>query len=788
MFFRILKKDLKRRKTMNIILLLFIILCSMFASASLNNIYAVNGGIDHFFEVSDAPDIEVTISDTGINDPDGKIEAAFRELPGVREIRTERILIFFSSKYFQYKGEKLDTFVNPAFAASDSEMGMNYFDEDNNVIEHVEKGYFYSNSPFLQNTDIKKGDEVTIAVGDLNLKLTYAGRLKSAFHSNEDSANAFLLLNHEDFETASAEDILHMQDYTVMYVHTDDVKAVEDLAKDYSFIYLSTQESMRGNFLYDMLVAYVLMAISIVLMITAFVVLHFTISFTIGEEFREIGVMKAVGISNTEVRKLYIVKYLAIAVVGAVIGFFASIPLNNMMLRSISGNMVFGDDGETLTLGIISSVMIVIIVMFFCYLCTRKIKKLSPIDAVRNGETGERFKRRSIMRLGRSRLPSTGFLGMNDVASAPARFTIITIVFTLCIIIMTSMSSIATTLQSPALRRFFDIPESEAHILDTEMLARFMMDKDPEGIISDIETKLADNGIPGHCTISVEFVENISHGEKTANVSFTSRKGYTENRLQCDEGSAPVNDSEIAMTKTAMEKIGCGIGDKVTAQIDGKTREFIVTGSYSSFVSPGVWLYEGFDLGEQNLNGCIGFNIHFDGNPTDEEVKDNIEKVKDIFDTEKVFSTSGLINYFTGMSETITSIKQMMMILTIIVTVLVVVLMERSFISKEKSEIALMKAIGISDRDIIIQHTLRFAIVSFFAIIIASVAFLPVSNLIMNFVCSMIGDVQGIKCDYAPLEVFVILPAVLLLSAVIGSYLTALYTRTIKASDTASIE
>ena len=156
MFFRILKKDLKRRKTMNIILLLFIILCSMFASASLNNIYAVNGGIDHFFEVSDAPDIEVTISDTGINDPDGKIEAAFRELPGVREIRTERILIFFSSKYFQYKGEKLDTFVNPAYAASDSEMGMNYFDEDNNVIEHVEKGYFYSNSPFLQNTTSKK--------------------------------------------------------------------------------------------------------------------------------------------------------------------------------------------------------------------------------------------------------------------------------------------------------------------------------------------------------------------------------------------------------------------------------------------------------------------------------------------------------------------------------------------------------------------------------------------------------------------------------------------------------
>ena len=48
MFWRILKKDLKRKKTMNIILLLFVILCSMLAAASVNNIVAVTGGIEHF--------------------------------------------------------------------------------------------------------------------------------------------------------------------------------------------------------------------------------------------------------------------------------------------------------------------------------------------------------------------------------------------------------------------------------------------------------------------------------------------------------------------------------------------------------------------------------------------------------------------------------------------------------------------------------------------------------------------------------------------------------------------
>ena len=59
MFWRILKKDLKRKKTMNIILLLFVILCSMLAAASLNNIIAVTGGIEHFIEISDAPDVMI---------------------------------------------------------------------------------------------------------------------------------------------------------------------------------------------------------------------------------------------------------------------------------------------------------------------------------------------------------------------------------------------------------------------------------------------------------------------------------------------------------------------------------------------------------------------------------------------------------------------------------------------------------------------------------------------------------------------------------------------------------
>ena len=56
MYLRILKKDLKRKKTMNVILLLFVILATMFAASSVNNIMSVINGLDNYFEKANLSD------------------------------------------------------------------------------------------------------------------------------------------------------------------------------------------------------------------------------------------------------------------------------------------------------------------------------------------------------------------------------------------------------------------------------------------------------------------------------------------------------------------------------------------------------------------------------------------------------------------------------------------------------------------------------------------------------------------------------------------------------------
>lgn len=786
MFWRILKKDLKRKKTMNIILLMFVILCSMFAAAAANNIIAVTGGIEHYFDVADVPDVNVQMFNSGESDFEEKIGG----LASVKEIRTEHWLCVSSSKYFRYNGKELDNFTNAAYLLSDREMAVNYFDENNHIIESVDKGCFYASASFLQDIDIKEGDEVELTVGNSHLTLKFMGQFKGALFYSGKTFAPYLILNSADYDCLDEDEATHIMNCGQLCINTSEIDEIRELAKNYDGVYIRTRKECKDIYLYDMLFAYFLMVISIVLMFTAFVVLRFTIGFTISEEFREIGVMKAVGIGSGSIRSLYIVKYLAIAVTGTMIGYFCSVPFGDMMLKTVSKNIVLGGESSTL-MGLLSSGLVVIVILLFCYGCTRRVNKLSPIDAVRNGQTGERFRKRSLLRLGNSKLPQAIFFPANDVLSSPKQFSIITVVFTLCILLMTIMSNFELTLKSEKLLRFFDVPSSEAHIIDSEIMGEVMIDQSThKTIIADIEKLLADNGMPGKCTMTIGAQFETSHEDKTETVNFRVMKGETNDTFYVDEGSAPQKKDEIVVTAGTLDNLGAEIGDRVTAVINGKEYEFMITGTFSSFVNTtnAAFLYKDFDLGHQKASNVMGVQIHFDGSPDKEQINQNIEKLRSLLETDKVYSTSDYINNFTGMSDTLKATKKMMMIITVIVTALIVILMERSFLSKEKSEIALMKAVGISDSSIVEQHTLRFVIVSVIACIVSTAVLMPISNVMMNWIGNMIGDISGLQCDFDALEIFVVCPAILIGVTAIGSFLTALYTKTIKASDTASIE
>ena len=175
---------------------------------------------------------------------------------------------------------------------------------------------------------------------------------------------------------------------------------------------------LKSLYIFDMIVVGVLLVVGVILIIIAFVVLRFTITFTLSEEFREIGVMKAIGISNFGIRTLYLVKYLGLSVIGAAIGTVLSFPFGEMLMNVSSKSIIMGNQNTVLT-NILCAILVIAVILLFSYRCTGKVKSMTPIDAIRNSQTGERFRKKSLMSLGKSKLPGTPFLALNDIVSCP---------------------------------------------------------------------------------------------------------------------------------------------------------------------------------------------------------------------------------------------------------------------------------------------------------------------------------------------------------------------------------
>ncbi len=141
-----------------------------------------------------------------------------------------------------------------------------------------------------------------------------------------------------------------------------------------------------------------------------------------------------------------------------------------------------------------------------------------------------------------------------------------------------------------------------------------------------------------------------------------------------------------------------------------------------------------------------------------------------------------------GVAGTLDAVKSLVVVLTIVLAALITVLMERSFIAKEQGEIALMKAVGTRNGKIYAYHTLRFLFVGIIAVIIGEIFAMPLTHLCIDPIFKMMGMELAVDYIINPVEMYLIFPVVILITTAVSAFLTSLYTRKIKSSDTANIE
>ena len=791
MYLNILKKDLKRKKAMNVILLVFIILATMFVSSSVNNILSVTTALDRYLDMAGAPDyLGMTMDKATQIDVDEILDSAL----SIDSYSAETILFMMQDNVI-FESEDVELKGGTNLLQSDEDMSINYFLSDNSILKTVQQGQVYMTAGTVEALGLETGDKVTIAIENIRKEFTLAGTIKDAVFGVSVTSICRYIISGEDFEAFTASDtVKNFYGGSLYYIHTSDLtntqSEISEAIKSFSF--KSDRAGLKFNYIFDMIVTGLLLVVSLVLIAIAFVVLRFTITFTLSEEFREIGVMKAIGIPDLKIRGLYLVKYAALSAIGAAIGLVLSFPFGELMMSVTSKSIIVGN-ANPFFINILCALLVIGVILLFCFRCTGKVRKMTPIDAIRNGQTGERFRKKSIMSLGRSKLSTAPFLALNDIVSSPKRYGIITLTFCLCLSLLLILSATVSTMKSGSLYGAFGYAKFHVTVSGYSDMEKYMVEGGRETMKEDharLEKALAEKGIPAICIQEMILTLPVTHGETECSLSVNQGTGSTMDLYEYTEGTPPQHANEIAITRISASKLNVGIGDTVTIKTMDGENEYIISAYYQSMLDKGdgILLHTDAQVNYAQAAGGCFVRVLFPDDPNKEEIARRMDVIRELNPEYETKTCEEDIAATLGVAGTLDTMKTLVAILTILLTALVTVLMERSFIAKEQGEIALMKAIGTRNGKIYAYHVLRFAFVGIIAVIIGEIFALPLTHLCIDPIFKMMGMELAVDYVIDPVEMYIIFPAIVLATTTASAFLTSLYTRKIKSSDTANIE
>lgn len=773
MFFRILKRDLKRKKTMNIILLLFIMLSSMFLAGSANNLRAILGAVEHFIEISKVPDLFVLALAQENQDEIGDFVAQSENVSAYEVQDTITItdngqIEILSRKENPQDGLRYERTNTLSIQANEGSF-MKVFDENGEEL-HLNKGEIALAKLEAENNHLQEGDRIAITIGDVRKEFTVAAITRDAVFGTSFMGFKRNIISTEDFEEYKEQE--HPVLTRIYCLNYKDKEAFQKEYKVHKFNVISGVEKNLIPMCYvmDMLMSGILIMVSICLILIAFLVLKFTISFTVQEEYKEIGIMKAIGLKNWDIKKIYMMKYLGLSVVGSFLGFWLSIPFQTLMLERVVVNVVVEKGEQHLLINLAAGILVVALVLLFCNHCTNKVRKISAIEAIRSGSLGETFHKKGMMLSKHKRMMLPLFLACNDVRKQKKQFVMLLLSFILGTMMLLLPLIGATTLENENVIYSFGIWKSDLYVVDGMENTLISMGKD--GVVKmqdrmkEIQGVLQQHGIPAQLGNQIGFNYSVySQEPQDAEICQVMQPmGEWEQHLTMLNGREPENPNEIAITEITAEKLKVSIGDSVYLCFQDGDREFLITGTYQTMLNmgEGIRLSPNAEPDETYLAGMLAYQIALE---QPEQKEDAVKVLQECFPDDKVYQGREWIDMMCGLDSIVKQLHTIMTVVTMVVlgiNALLTVLLVRTFLSRERSDIALMKSMGFQSRTIKEWQLLRILLVLALAILTGTILAHLLAPCTVGEVFGMMGA-KKMQLTIDPVKGYLLYPLLLFL-------------------------
>lgn len=452
----------------------------------------------------------------------------------------------------------------------------------------------------------------------------------------------------------------------------------------------------------DGLAAVALVFASLLLIAIALLNLRFVIRGTLQDEVREIGAMKAIGVPNRQISRLYLAKYSIMTLLACIVGGLLAALATTILTRGVAANYAAAPlTPWTFLLPLIALTVVYVFVIAICRGVLRGVRRIEVVNALVHGTTlnerqAARQAKRAARRVHRASLATyrgnnvNRRVGMLDLRADARHWLLLPIVFLIATVLMVLPMNLLSTFESPRFVTYMGAPESDVR-------ADLQFSDDVDTVRTDVlagfeaDDRLTDVRTYANVVGEVEGEE----GPETLRIEIGDYSGGTVDFVK---GGRPAA-GEIALSVLNAEKYQVAPGDALRVRVGESWASYVVSGVYQDVTSGG---YTAKVQGEVTA-GAAGYVIYAD-------IADGVDPGAVAAEYDQQFPSAAVIpmrEYVEQTLEYVTSALRGAAVLTLVFATGVALLMTSLFLklnlARDRRKMGVLSAIGFSAREIIAQ-------------------------------------------------------------------------------------
>ena len=761
MLLRLLKNDLLHGKLTNFMIMIFLAVSTMLSCASISLIYSSQNQKSYFMD--DMGKVaDYNFSMMNVTKKDEQKITAFMKAKGIDEYQIEHdITLPLSVMCFNGRN---DLESSGCFATTLPKT-YNFLFDENNKTPDIQPGEVGIPLSMKHQLNLQLNDTFQILRGTRTYTYNITSFVRDSVYGSDMMGQKRIILHPADYQIQY--DITQDIDHAVVLSVNDgpNTKQLEyDMQKaGLPNAILVDKETAELSFMGVSLGTSAMLLMSgIILLCMSFLIIRFTILFQIESNYAEIGIMKAIGFQHSQIKPLYLMKYMGVTLIGVIIGFFASIPFAKL-LESMQAGIVPLMPGNT---GTYLSLIIVILIPSLVYTVTtlvlRKLKKQSTMDAIRQGNEGETYKEHTHFTLAKTRLHKLhNFLAFNDLMAHRKHFLMMVIIYAFCMILILVPLTLKDAFQKDTFLQILKISTGDLYSQQNGGIS-----------IKDLKEKRAKvrrdlKAYDENVRVDMETMTSASLSDNGLNTSVYLMKRADGNTITFDHGKAPKLSNELALSTTLAKRYGKTVGDSISMEYEGKKHTYLISGIYSSMMN----------LGNNILAGDIDYEYAYTGYlvihlSQDEQANQQIaEAIKKEYTDLKLIDSKQMTKSFSGdMPQQITMMSNLIISIILIIIFALTILFSKLHMLRAKKAIALMRSMGYAKRNIRRWLFARCMIQVLSGLLLGILVHTFCTNGLLEAYLESMG-MGSVELRSAPFNMYVLYPLLFLLSAMAAQWL-----------------